>query len=166
MNTKLAESMYNHIGKITHLRTFEFLKAIAENIDEDGYSRITYARWRDEFRLHAWILNACTEECERLGFIEVYRENKEGIAKEGGGKGTRRIYKLTLDNVGNAEGAKPEVKDDSAPVPKVPAKKTVKKAVKKASPKKPASSKKNAPVPKKKRVVKKAVKKVVKKKSK
>jgi len=71
--------------------------------------------------LHAFILNACTEECERLGFIEVYRENKEGIAKNGGGKGTRRIYKLTLENVSNADDTKPplkpEPKETPAPAP-------------------------------------------------
>lgn len=93
MSTELAIKMYEKIGKIKHLRTFEFLKAIEENIGSDGFSRITYARWRDVYKLHAFILNECTNECLELGFIEIARENKNGVT-ENGGKGTRRIYRL------------------------------------------------------------------------
>lgn len=103
MSTELAIKMYENIGKIKHLRTFEFLKAIEENIGPDGFSRITYARWRDVYKLHAFILNECTNECLELGFIEIARENKNGVT-ENGGKGTKRIYKLlTLTAVDNKE---------------------------------------------------------------
>lgn len=112
MSIELAQALYDHIGKITHLRTFEFLKVIAENQDEDGFSRITYASWRDKHHLHAFILNACTDECERLHFIEVFRENKEGVAKNGG-KGTKRIYRLTLDKLGSTTESKSQKGDES-----------------------------------------------------
>jgi hypothetical protein len=98
MNIELATALYNNIGRIKHLRTFEFIKAIKENQDSDLWSRITYAKWRDQYGIHAFILNVIARECQELGLIEVGRENKVGLTSSGG-KGTKRIYKLILDKV-------------------------------------------------------------------
>jgi hypothetical protein len=115
MSIELATALYENIGKITHLRTFEFLKAIQENRDPDGFSRITYAKWRNTYRIHAFILNECTRECQELGFIEVGRENKGGLTT-GGGKGIKRIYKLTLAKISNVIPNAEPPKENTDPV--------------------------------------------------
>lgn len=123
MSTELAQALYENIGKITHLRTFEFLKAIEENRDPDGFSRLSYAKWRDQYRIHAFILNECTHEAVKLGFIQVARENKNGIA-ENGGKGTKRIYKLTISRAGsitnNVESKPDNISPITEPEPAIP----------------------------------------------
>lgn len=95
MSLELANTLYNHIGRIKHLRTYEFLKAIEENQGVDQWSRISYAEWRDKYGIHAFILNECVRECLELQLIEVSREAKSGMVAEGG-KGTKRLYKLNL----------------------------------------------------------------------
>jgi hypothetical protein len=115
MSTELSTALYNNIGRIKHLRTFEFLKAIQENMDNDCWSRITYAKWRDTYGIHAFILNECTRECQELGFIEVGREKKGGLST-GGGKGIKRIYKLTLDKISNAIPNAEPPKENTDPV--------------------------------------------------
>lgn len=95
MSLELATTLYDHIGRIKHLRTFEFLKAIEENRGEDQWSRISYAEWRDKYGIHAFILNECVKECLELKLIEIGRESKSGMVAEGG-KGTKRLYKLNL----------------------------------------------------------------------
>lgn len=97
MSLELANTLYNHIGRIKHLRTYEFLKAIEENQGVDQWSRISYAEWRDKYGIHAFILNECVRECLELQLIEVSREAKSGMVAEGG-KGTKRIYRLTIKN--------------------------------------------------------------------
>lgn len=125
MSIELATKIFQQIGAIKHLRSFEFLKAIEENQDADQWSRITYAKWRDTYGLHAFILNECTRECQELGFIEVGRENKGGLTTDGG-KGTRRIYRLTLDKVNNvtptAEPKKEIIEPENKPEPIIPEK--------------------------------------------
>lgn len=77
------------------------MRAIEENREPDGYSRITYAKWRDTYGLHAFILNECTAEAQRLGFITIARETKSGIiGADEAGKGSKRLYKLIIENVG------------------------------------------------------------------
>lgn len=115
MSIELATALYNKIGQIKHLRTFEFLKAINENQGADLWSRITYAQWREKYGIHAFILNECTRECQELGFIEVGRENKDGLAIDGG-KGTKRIYKLTLGKIVNTTSNAEPKKENTDPV--------------------------------------------------
>ena len=100
MSTVLAQKLYDYIGKIRHLRSYEFLKAIETKTESDGYARITYAQWRDDHGMHAFILNQCTRECGQLGFIELARQSRNGDMSNKGGKGTRKIYRLTLNDVG------------------------------------------------------------------
>lgn len=95
MSLELATTLYDHIGRIKHLRTFEFLKAIEENQGEDQWSRISYAEWRDKYGIHAFILNECVKECLELKLLEIGRESKSGMVADGG-KGTKRLYKLNL----------------------------------------------------------------------
>jgi len=122
MSTELAQALYDAIPKITHLRTFLYMRAIEENRDPDGYSRITYAKWRDTYGLHAFILNECTAEAQRLGFIEIARETKNGIiGADEGGKGSKRLYKLTLENIGkvspNVEPKQEIIEPENKPEP-------------------------------------------------
>lgn len=116
MSIELATAIFQKIGAIKHLRSYEFLKAIEENQDVDMWSRITYAKWRDTYKIHALILNVCTRVCKELGFIEVGRECKDGLTTDGG-KGTRRIYKLTLDKVGNVTPNAEPKKENVEPEP-------------------------------------------------
>lgn len=160
MSTDLATKLYENIGKIKHLRTFEFLKAIQQETEADGYARITYAKWRDVHGIHAFILNECTRECEELGFIEVARQDKAGEISEKGGKGTRRLYRLTLDSVKPAEIQKPDspsqakVEAEKVPVPNEPA---IHASKKKVTAKKPSNSKQKPKVAAKKVPAKKKV---------
>ena len=92
----LRDALYENIGKIQHLRTFEFLKVIEQNQEADGISRITYKRWKEKYGIHAFILNCCVEESQKLGLLKVLREGRDGSIKEGS-KGIRRVYQLLTE---------------------------------------------------------------------
>lgn len=127
MSTALALKLFDSIGKIQHLRTYEFLKTIEENTESDGFARITYSQWKNDYSMHSFILNQATAESIRLGFIKIARQNRAGEISDKGSKGTRKIYRLTLNDA-SEENAVSEKK--SNPVKRKNVKKVARKKTK------------------------------------
>lgn len=89
----IQELIYRNIGKIKHIKSYQFLKALAkeQGRSEDGWVRLTYPQWWKRHRINSSSLADAVKECRELRLIRTRRERKKGKAGR-----AAQAYKLNI----------------------------------------------------------------------